>query len=140
MNLPDGYVEFLDSLKQRVLSSQTKAMLSVNRELVSLYWDIGRKIVLRQEREGWGKSVEDRLALDIQTAFPGIKGFSPSNVWRMRTFYLAYTKELTNLAQPVRLSQTDVLSQAVTNSQIEVLPHPAAEIPIGATISFCCKN
>jgi predicted nuclease of restriction endonuclease-like (RecB) superfamily len=59
-------------------------------------------IVERQERQGWGKAVVDRLAKDIQKAFPGLGGFSASNVWRMRALYLAYTKEVTILAQPVR--------------------------------------
>jgi hypothetical protein len=55
--LPLDYADFLDSLKTRVRQAQTKAMLSVNRELIQLYWDIGREIVQRQEREGWGKVV-----------------------------------------------------------------------------------
>ena len=88
--LPADYAAFLESLKSRVRQAQTKAMLSVNRELIQLYWDIGREIVERQEREGWGKSVVERLADDMQKAFPGIAGFSRSNVLRMRAFYLAY--------------------------------------------------
>src|SRR5437762_3396764 len=88
--LPADYAAFLESLKSRVQQAQTKAMLSVNRELIQLYWDIGRLIVERQEREGWGKGVVDRLAADIQKAFPGMGGFSPANVWRMRAFFLAY--------------------------------------------------
>src|SRR5258705_9988116 len=88
--LPVDYPAFLESLKSRVQQAQTKAMLSVNRELIQLYWDIGREIIQRQEREGWGKGIVDRLADDIQRAFPGLQGFSPVNVWRMRAFYLAY--------------------------------------------------
>jgi len=80
LGLPSDYTEFLESLKARVHQSQTKAMLSVNRELIALYWDIGRQIVERQERDGWGKSVVDRLAADLQKALPGIGGFSPLNV------------------------------------------------------------
>src|SRR6266481_1200946 len=87
--LPTGYAELLEDLKVRVRTAQLKATLSVNREMIQLYWDIGRRIVERQEREGWGKGVVDRLAKDIQKAFPGLKGFSPGNVWRMRSFYLA---------------------------------------------------
>lgn len=80
LGLPADYAEFLEALKDRVRQAQTKAMLSVNRELIALYWDIGRRIVERQEREGWGKGVVDRLASDIQKAFPGIRGFSQRNV------------------------------------------------------------
>src|SRR5271165_5998017 len=89
--LPQGYAELLEDLKGRVRTAQLKAAVAVNREMIQLYWDIGRLIVERQEREGWGKGIVDRLAKDIQKAFPGLAGFSPSNVWRMRSFYLAYT-------------------------------------------------
>jgi predicted nuclease of restriction endonuclease-like (RecB) superfamily len=100
--LPPGYAELLEDLKGRVRTAQLKAAVAVNREMIQLYWDIGRLIVERQEREGWGKGIVDRLAKDIQKAFPGLAGFSPGNVWRMRAFYLAYTKEITILAQPAR--------------------------------------
>jgi predicted nuclease of restriction endonuclease-like (RecB) superfamily len=99
--LPPGYAELLEDLKGRVRTAQLKAALAVNREMIRLYWDIGRLIVERQEREGWGKGIVDRLATDIQKAFPGVAGFSPSNVSRMRAFYLGYTKEVANSAQPV---------------------------------------
>jgi len=88
--LPTDYVEFLESLKSRVQQAQTKAMLSVNRELIQLYWDIGRLIFERQEVAGWGQSVLERLADDLQKALPGVGGFSRSNVFRMRAFYVAY--------------------------------------------------
>src|SRR6266851_35467 len=99
--LPTGYAELLEDLKGRVRTAQLKAALSVNRERIRLYWDIGRLIVERQEREGWGKGIVDRLARDIQKAFPGLAGFSPSNVSRMSAFYLAYTNEVAISAQPV---------------------------------------
>lgn len=120
--LPLDYAAFLESLKSRIRQAQTKAMLSVNRELIELYWDIGRRIVERQEKERWGKSVVDRLASDLQKAFPGVKGFSPRNVWRMRTFYLAYTKEVANL------------SQAVAEMDGKNLPQAVAEIPWGHNV------
>jgi predicted nuclease of restriction endonuclease-like (RecB) superfamily len=100
--LPAGYAEFLDGLKARIRTAQVRAALAVNRELVTLYWEIGKAVVERQQAEGWGRSVIGRLATDLQAAFPGVGGFSPSNVWRMRGFYLAYTAAVTKLAQPVR--------------------------------------
>jgi hypothetical protein len=100
-SLPVGYVELLEDLKARVRTAQLKAAVAANRELVRLYWDIGRLIVERQEREGWGKGIVDRLARDLQQAFPGLADFSPSNVSRMRALYLAYTKEVANSAQAV---------------------------------------
>lgn len=115
--LPVDYAVFFESLKHRVQQAQTRAVLSVNRELIQLYWDIGRSIVERQEREGWGKGVVDRLASDIQKAFPGIQGFSPRNVWRMRAFFLAYRELPANLTQPA------------SDFDSPILPQPAAEIP-----------
>ena len=129
--LPGDYAAFLESLKTRVRQAQTKAMLSVNRELIQLYWDIGRQIAQRQEQEGWGKSVVDRLAGDIQKAFPGIQGFSPLNVWRMRAFYLAYHDLPANLSQAATESGKPILSQAATELPVGSPPHPVSEIPWG---------
>lgn len=137
-SLPGGYADVLESLKSRVRQAQTKAILSVNRELIRLYWDIGRLIVERQDAEGWGKGVVDRLAGDIQKAFPGIQGFSPLNVWRMRAFFLAYR----NLSQAVTESlpatskkqvsrSKKILSQPVTELSPDEPPHPVSEIPWG---------
>lgn len=147
LGLPADYVEFLESLKTRVRQAQTKAMLSVNREMIALYWDIGRQIAERQERDGWGKSVVDRLAADIQQAFPGIGGFSPSNVWRMRAFFLAYRPTTEFLAQPVRELAREpkvaqavreigepIPSQAVTELNLPILPQPMAGIPWGQNV------
>lgn len=88
--LPQDYTEFFEQLKARILAAQARAAAAANRELLQLYWQIGRDIVLRQEREGWGTAVIERLALDLGRAFPGVAGFSARNLWRMRAFYLAY--------------------------------------------------
>ena len=124
--LPAGYGELLDELKTRVRAAQIKAAVAANRELIQLYWDIGRMIVERQERESWGKGIVQRLAADIQRSFPGIKGFSPVNVWRMRSFYLAYWPEGVILSQAVIELGTAKLSQAVTElvSPISAQPVP----------------
>src|SRR5438128_364995 len=97
--LPQGHAELLEDLKGRVRTAQLKAALAVNRELIRLYWDIGQLIVHRQEREGWGSSVIEKLANDVQKAFQGLRGFSRTNVFRMRAFYLAYTKGFTIVPQ-----------------------------------------
>jgi len=128
--LPAGYAALLENIKTRVSTAQVKAALSVNRELIQLYWDIGRLIVERQEREGWGKSIVERLAADIQRDFPGIQGFSPVNVWRMRSFFLAYRAPETDLSQAVTELKRENLSQAVTDSASQP-PAPIAQIPWG---------
>lgn len=113
-SLPDGYGKLLEDIKIGIRRAQRGAALSVNRTLIALYWDIGRAIVERQRKEGWGKSVVDCLAADIQAAFPGISGFSPLNIWRMRAFYIAWTNDIEQLSQPVTELGNANLSQLVT--------------------------
>jgi predicted nuclease of restriction endonuclease-like (RecB) superfamily len=91
--LPPNYDRFLKDLKQRIRTAQVKAALAINQEMVMLYWSIGRDILQRQESEGWGTKVIDRLAQDLKAAFPDIRGFSPRNIRYMRTFALAYPDE-----------------------------------------------
>jgi predicted nuclease of restriction endonuclease-like (RecB) superfamily len=91
--LPDSYPVFLQQLKQRIRELQLRASLSVNRELVLLYWRIGREILTRQERESWGAKIIDRLATDLKKAFPEMKGFSPRNLKYMRAFAEAWSEE-----------------------------------------------
>lgn len=121
--LPTGYGELLEDLKSRVRTAQVKAAVAVNRELIQLYWDIGRLIVERQQQDGWGTSVIDRLASDLQKSFPGLKGFSPSNVSRMRAFFLAYGQHLENSAQAVPKLTSRKSAQAVPKSaEVKVAP------------------
>lgn len=87
---PAGYADWLTELKARIHTAQQRAALAVNRELVSLYWQIGRDILERQARQGWGAKVIDRLAHDLRTAFPDMKGFSPRNLKYMRAFAEAW--------------------------------------------------
>lgn len=88
--LVEGYRTLLVEIKQRIRSAQYEALKAVNKELISLYWDIGRLIVTKQQGETWGKSVVEQLAQDLQAEFPGVSGFSARNIWRMRDFYLTY--------------------------------------------------
>jgi len=99
--LPVTYPLLLEEIKSRIRSAQVKAALSVNRELIELYWGIGKSIVARQHNEGWGKSVVEKLSQDIRKEFSGITGFSPQNLWYMRAFYTAWTDEVQNLPQAV---------------------------------------
>ncbi len=92
-SLPSGYAELLEDLKARIRQAQVRAALSVNRELVLLYWHIGREILRRQTQEGWGAKVIDRLAEDLRREFPEIKGFSPRNLKYMRAFAEAWPDE-----------------------------------------------
>lgn len=89
----DGYDDFLRELKERVRGAQIKAALSVNRELVLLYWQIGQEILARQQQQGWGTKVIERLAKDLKAAFPDMKGFSRTNLLYMKLFAEAYPDE-----------------------------------------------
>lgn len=88
-----GYEDFLSELKSRISSAQLRAVVAVNKELVLLYWQIGRDILNRQQQQGWGAKVINRLAADLQKAFPEMKGFSRTNLMYMRAFAETYPDE-----------------------------------------------
>ncbi len=90
---PPGYQELLQGLKARIRLAQIRAALAVSRELVLLYWSIGRDLSGRFEREGWGGKIIDRLAHDLQTEFPGVEGYSPRNLRYMRSLAEAWPDE-----------------------------------------------
>jgi predicted nuclease of restriction endonuclease-like (RecB) superfamily len=83
---PEGYDDFLRDLKQRIRAAQMGAVLVVNRELVLLYWQIGRDIIDRQDKQGWGAKIIERLSVDLRSSFPEMQGFSPRNLKYMRAF------------------------------------------------------
>lgn len=85
-----AYAELLGTIKARIAGAQYEALKAVNKELITLYWDVGQAIAERQKTEKWGKSIVEHLAQDLQSAFPGVGGFSSRNIWYMRNFYLCY--------------------------------------------------
>jgi predicted nuclease of restriction endonuclease-like (RecB) superfamily len=91
--LPDNYEAFVRGLKERIRTAQIKAALAVNKELVMLYWQLGRDILQRQEQEGWGAKVIDQLSKDLKREFPDNTGFSPRNLKYMRAFAEAWRDE-----------------------------------------------
>ena len=110
------YVAFVADLKSRIAAARLHAARAVNRDLILLYWDIGRGIVEKQETLGWGESVVEMLAKDLQKAFPGMRGFSANNLWLMRQFYTAYVS-------------ADFLAQAVPeNVHAEASPRRSANL------------
>jgi predicted nuclease of restriction endonuclease-like (RecB) superfamily len=88
-----GYIELIISLKEKIRAAQHKAALSVNKELVMLYWEIGREILTRQAAEKWGAKVIERLSTDLSREFPEMKGFSLRNLKYMRAFAEAYSNK-----------------------------------------------
>ena len=95
------YRRFIEDLKARVISARISAARAGNRDLILLYWDIGHGIVERQQLLGWGDAVVEMVSADLRRAFPGTRGFSIQNLWRMKQFYLTHTAA-EFLAQVVR--------------------------------------
>lgn len=86
------YVTFLNSIKKDIQNSRIRASLSVNKELIFLYWRIGKEILEKQKELEWGSKVIEQLFLDLKHSFPDIKGFSKQNLWYMRNFASSYTE------------------------------------------------
>lgn len=88
--LSPEYLNFKNEITARIRSAQYEALKAVNKEMIALYWEVGKRITEQQTALGWGKSVVENLSRDIQKEFPGIKGFGVSNMWDMARFYAEY--------------------------------------------------
>ena len=84
------YGNFIKDIKELIYRRQYDAMKQLNTALIQLYWEIGEEITNQQNEKGWGKSIVEVLAKELQNEFPGVQGFSAGNLWRMRNFYLNY--------------------------------------------------
>ena len=86
------YEDWIRSIKERVQQARIKALLSANAEQNLLYWDVGHEILLKQESEGWGSKIVERMSADLKAAFPDMKGWSPRNLKYMRSFAEAWRR------------------------------------------------
>jgi predicted nuclease of restriction endonuclease-like (RecB) superfamily len=139
--LSADYPQLLSHITGLIEATRVKAVLSVNCKLIELYFDIGRRIVERQESEGWGRSVVQRLSADIRHKWPDIKGFSLANMWRMRSFYLAWRPDSEKIAQDVRElegqgKQSRLVAETPTAA---ILAQAVREIPWGHNILLMQK-
>ncbi len=133
--LPAGYTTLLADLKARVRAAQLRAAVSVNRELILLYWDIGKIIVEAQTTKGYGKQVVERLAEDLHEAFPKMDGFSPRNVWRMRAFLSRVDSEKPKTPTARRRIWIQRFCHSLWQSDRQNLRRqPVAEIPWGHNV------
>lgn len=126
------YTTLLQEIKQRIGEAQTLAMLSVNAELIRLYWDIGRLIDQRQQAEGWGTGFIPKLSTDLRNELPEVKGFSKRNIGYMVQFAREY-------GDPASVQQTDPGPSVDTVGWIEmddlsILQQLVAKIPWGHNI------
>ena len=83
--------EFIKEIKKRIYNSQYEALKTLNKALITLYWEIGEEIHNQQQEKGWGKSIVEILAAELQKEFPEIKGFSARNLWNMRNLFVIYS-------------------------------------------------
>jgi predicted nuclease of restriction endonuclease-like (RecB) superfamily len=131
-----GYAEFLGALKSSIRQRQYQALRAVNKELIALYWDIGKLIDERQETEGWGKAVVERLSADLRNEFGEKSGFSGRNLWYMRTFYREYKE------QPIMQPLAAEISWTKNTLILDRCQHPLQrEFYLRACARFgCCTS
>ena len=143
---PD-YTAWLSELKSRIQSARISAARSVNRDLILLYWDIGRGIVEKQEELGWGASVIERLARDLRQTFPETKGFSPRNLRDMKRLFIAYSNagiwrqavaNLPAMEMPAS-NRRQVVAKLNEAEVVEKLRQLIAEIPWGHNLLILNK-
>jgi predicted nuclease of restriction endonuclease-like (RecB) superfamily len=143
------YRRFIEQMKARVLSARLSAVRAVNSDLILLYWDIGCGIVGKQKSLGWGESVVEMVAADLQRAFPATTGFSPRNLRDMKRLYLAYADEaiwrqaVAKLPREVNAGAAEIRPQAASKlpneTVIEFLKRLVAEIPWGQNLLILNK-
>lgn len=127
LNRIEHYQSWLTGLKDRIRVSQLKAAVRVNTELMLVYWQLGRGIVEKQQEAGWGDALIEQLSRDLSAAFPEMKGFSRTNLFYVRKWYLFYNRERESVPQLVgQLSQVPPL-----NSEQELIPQLVGLIPWG---------
>ena len=102
VNIDKDYINWIEELKSRYRSAQIKAAVKVNAEKLRFNWELGRDLVIRKAEERWGSGVVEQVSLDLQAAFPGSKGFSASNLWRMKQWYQFFCDDTEKLAQVAR--------------------------------------
>ncbi|MCL1919676.1 MAG: PDDEXK nuclease domain-containing protein [Kiritimatiellaeota bacterium] len=147
------YGSFIKEIKELVYRRQYEALKHVNTELMQLYWEIGGEITRQQHQKGWGKSVVEVLAKELQKEFPGVQGFSARNLWLMRDFYREYSPSSnlqptvadlggSNLAQSARDSGKAKRNPSASVSGNSNLPPLAAEISWSKNIVIMqkCKD
>ena len=124
------YRVWLSEIKSRIAASRIHAARSLNKELIKLYWDIGKSIVESQSKHKWGQSIVEQLSRDLVGEYENFRGFSPDNLWRMRMFYLAY-KDQPKLAQlvPEIPWENEGQQRPIKCLLLCVIPAKAGEVP-----------
>lgn len=111
------YQPFLEQILTKIQSARYEMLKTVSKQTVLLYWEIGKSVSEQMQDQGWGKSIVEQLSKDLQREFPGIKGFSASNIWRMKTFYETYkdNKKLAPLVREIGWTQNKLIFEKCKN-------------------------
>ena len=119
------YRDWLRDLKQQIKTGQIKAMLSVNSQMIMLYWDMGRQIAEKQEKAQWGSGFIEQLSKDLREEFPDMTGFSYNNLLRMKNFYQFYSSDIQHnelVEQPVQ-QFNDTIGKQILAQLVPILQH-----------------
>lgn len=121
MSIDKNYNNFIKELKSKIYSAKSNAILSVNRLMIELYFEIGKEIVSNQEALGWGKAVVEQMSKDLISEFGEKSGYSSSNLWRMRNFYLSYkdNEELAQLVREISWGQNIIIFEKCKDAEIK---------------------
>ena len=131
------YGKFVQEIKDLIYRHQYEAMKKVNTELMQLYWEIGEEIDRKQREQGWGKSVVEVLAKELQKEFPGVKGFSARNLWSMRSFYIAYsTNPILQTSSAELRGQADEVIPQTSSAELRVSTYKRSMPALVAEISW----
>lgn len=145
VNIDQEYSLWLGEIKSRYRSAQIKAVVKVNAEQLRFNWQLGRDLVMRRAEERWGAGIVEQVSLDLQAAFPESKGFSATNLWRMKQWYLFYSgadEKLAQLARELKLSDNqnkETIVQYVRNNTTAIFPKIFAYVPWGHHIEIIAK-
>ena len=149
IHLDTDYAEWIAEVKHRYRSAQVKAAVKVNAEKLLWNWQMGRDLVQKKAEERWGAGVVEQVSLDLQKEFPNVDGFSASNLWRMKQWFLFYISDPEKLAQGVRELQSrdnqddTKLARGVreiVQRPVEDFPLPFALVPWGQHIEIITKS
>ncbi len=116
-----GYQPLVDEIKELINKKQYQVLKLMNAETINLYWEIGEEIYRQQQEKGWGKSIVQILSKELQKEFPGAKGYSAANLWRMRNFYLSYyeSEKLAPLVREISWSNNIIMEKCKDDLQRE---------------------
>lgn len=141
IHLDSEYMEWLLEVKKRYRNAQIKAAVKVNSEQLLFNWQLGRDLVLRRTEEKWGKGIVEQVSLDLQDAFPGVKGFSARNLWFMKQWYTFYSSKPEAASLVLELDEkiqvnSEKLKQVASEIQSQKLKQAASELQFPSVFGY----